>query len=108
MSCRQHKPFKPAKVRKLLALPGVSKSVRDEEEGIDEGVNPDDEEVIAVRSRKKADLIVEAQSSKHQFNSFTSPRTHSAERVKGHACLRRMRGPKADRQGLTLHASETT
>ena len=64
------KSFKPAKVRKLLALPGVSKPIRDEEEGIDEGVNPDDEEVVAVRSRKSADLIVEAQSSKHQFLHF--------------------------------------
>ena len=90
------KSFRPAKVRKLLALPGVSKPIRDEEEGIDEGVNPDDEEVVAVRSRKSADLIVEAQSSKHQFLHFPkNPFCRTCQRARMLAPYARSKGGQA-------------
>ena len=89
------KSFKPAKVRKFLALTGVSKSIRDEEEGIDEGANPDDEEVVAVRSRKTADLIVEAQSSKQFLHFPKNPFCRTCERARMLAPYARSKGGQA-------------
>ena len=75
--------FKPAKVRKLLALPGVSKPIRDEE-------------VVAVRSRKSADLIVEAQSSKHHFLHFPkNPFCRTCQRARVLAPYARSKGGQA-------------
>ena len=96
MSCCQHKVLQASQGSQAFSLPGVSKPIRDEEEGIDEGVNPDDEEVVAVRSRKSADLIVEAQSSKHQFLHFPkNPFCRTCQRARMLAPYARSKGGQA-------------
>ena len=59
-------------------------------------MNPDDEEVVAVRSRKSADLIVEAQSSKHQFLHFPkNPFCRTCQRARMLAPYARSKGGQA-------------